>query len=116
MSTPSFPRTRAKSIQDSLDEQTGNRAGFATVIRHAQAFAALDRRIAEAIPEQLRSRIGVACVREDCLVIAAREAAAATRARLLAPRLLELAAAHWPRPLKHWRVIVTPDIEFDRAE
>jgi len=105
---------RAKSIRASLDEQAGSRAGFATAIRHAQAFAALDRCIVERIPEALRPRIGIACVRENCLVIAATEAAAATRARMIAPQLLELATAHWPKPLKHWRVIVTPGIQFNR--
>lgn len=109
-----FPETRAKSIRTRLDEQGNSRDGFATAIRHAQAFAALDRRIAGQIPEALRSRIGVACVREDCLVIAATEAAAATRARMIAPQLLQLAAANWPKPLTHWRVIVTPDVRFER--
>jgi hypothetical protein len=105
---------RAKSIRTSLDEQGSSRGGFATAIRHAQAFAALDRRLVERIPEALRSKIGVACVREDCLVIAATEAAAATRARMMAPQLLELASASWPKPLTHWRVIVTPGIHFHR--
>lgn len=106
--------TGAKSIQASLDEQRGKRDGFATAIRQAQAFAALDRRIVAGIPEALRPKIGIACVREDCLVLAATEAGSATRARMIAPQLLELAAANWPRPLKHWRVIVTPGIRFER--
>lgn len=108
--------TRAKSIRASLEEQRNSRDGFATVIRHAQACAALDRRIIEAIPETLRPKIGVACVREDCLVLAATEAAVATRARMIAPQLLELAAAHWPQTLRRWRVIVAPGIHFDRQD
>ena len=108
------PDPSALPLNRRIDEIGRGANGFGQALRQARAYAALDRRLAEHLPQALRHRIGIACVREDCLVIAASEPAAATRARLIAPELLKHAARQWPTPLKHWRVVVVPGIEFER--
>lgn len=74
---------------------------------------ALNARVREAIPENARGEIGIACVEGDCLVIAAASAARATQARLLAGSLLEAAGNHWPETLARTRVIVAPGLNME---
>jgi len=85
------------------------------MLREARAFAALDRQLAPEIPAAARAGIGIARVRDDTLVIAAIDAAHATRARMLGPTLLDAAGRLWPRPLKHWHVVVSPQARFERG-
>ncbi|GAB4169297.1 MAG: hypothetical protein Kow0020_02980 [Wenzhouxiangellaceae bacterium] len=80
----------------------------------AKAFAALDRELSPLLPEALATRIGVACVRDRTLVLAAADAAAAARARLMAAELMRRANTLWPEPVTHWKVVVVPEIRFDR--
>lgn len=108
------PDPSAPPLQARIDQIGRGAGGFSRVLREARSHAALDRRLAEHLPAPLRARIGIACVREDCLVIAASEPAAATRARLIAAQLLDQANQFWPKPLKHWRVVIVPGIEFER--
>jgi len=109
----SSPRRPAvTSIATSRDASGGG--GFNRLLRELGRFSALDRRLAEHFPAPIRDRVGVARVRGDCLVLAARDPVAAARARLLGPTLLARAAEIWPSPLANWRVVVCPDVEFSR--
>lgn len=87
--------------------------GIGQALRRAEAYMALNARVREAIPENARGEIGIACVEGDCLVIAAASSARATQARLLAGALLQAAAALWPEKLARTRVIVTPGLKMD---
>lgn len=71
---------------------------------------ALNRRLAPLIPQAARGEVMVACVDDDCLVIAASSAARATQARLLAGSLLEAAQSHWPGKLTRSRIIIAPNL------
>ncbi|HMB38556.1 MAG TPA: DciA family protein [Wenzhouxiangellaceae bacterium] len=84
--------------------------GLGQTLRRAEAYMALNARLAHLIPEQARGEIMIACVDGDCLVIAAASSARATQARLLADQLLEAARKHWPRALARSRIIVAPDL------
>lgn len=84
--------------------------GLGQALRRAEAYIALNARLAELIPESARGQIMVACVDGDCLVIAAASSARATQARLLADSLLEAARRHWPGELARSRIVVAPEI------
>lgn len=85
--------------------------GLAGALRAARAYRELNRRLAPGLPESARDAVRVACVEGDCLVIAAASPTWASRARMLAPELLEQAAALWPQALNEWRVVVAPGME-----
>ena len=108
----SSPRRPAVTSIATSSDARGD--GFNRLLRDLGRFSALDRRLAEHIPAPIRERVGVARVRGDCLVLAARDPVAAARTRLLAPTLLARAAEFWPAPLANWRVVVCPDVEFTR--
>lgn len=84
--------------------------GLGQVLRRAEAYLALNARLADLVPEHARGEIMIACVDGDCLVIAAASPARATQARLLADTLLEGARKYWPGELARSRIIVAPDL------
>ena len=92
------------------DEIARGQGGLGQALRRAEAYLALNARLADIVPERARGEIMVACVDGDCLVIAAASPARATQARLLADTLLEAARKHWPGELARSRIIVTPDL------
>lgn len=104
--TPAAERGGARRA-DAIARAQG---GLAQALRRAEAYMALNGRLAELIPEQARGEIMVACVDGDCLVIAAASSARAAQARLLAASLLQAARDHWPGKLERSRVIVTPGL------
>ena len=91
----------------------GDRGGSARALRQARAYLALNTRLQARIPENARSRIAIACVEGDCLVIAAASPASASQARLLADSLLEAARDHWPDSLTRTRIIVVPGLKME---
>jgi hypothetical protein len=106
---------------DPADRRSGDRridaiarddARLAAVLRSTEAYAALNRRVADAVPASAHGEIGIARVDGDCLVIAAASPARATQARLAADALLRAARQHWPEPLRRTRVIVAPGISL----
>ncbi len=84
--------------------------GLGRALRRAEAYLALNARLADLIPERARGDILIACVEGDCLVIAAASSARATQARLLADTLLEAARKYWPGELARSRIIVAPKL------
>lgn len=93
----------------SVSEISGADAGLSRLLRRAQAYAALNRRLQAEMPEAARERIRVACVEGDCLVLAASSPAWASRARVLAEGLRASAEELWPTPVRRTRVIVMPE-------
>ncbi len=93
-----------------VDTIARGQGGLGQALRRAEAYMALNTRLAELIPEKARGEIMIACVDGDCLVIAAGSSARAAQARLLATSLLEAAQKHWPEKLARSRVIVTPEL------
>jgi len=89
------------------------RAGPGQALRQAQAYLALNARLRERIPENARGHIAIACVEDDCLVIAATSPARASQARLLAEPLLAEARHHWPGKLTRSRIIVAPGLNME---
>ena len=95
-----------------VDSVARNRSGFGRLIRRAEAYAALNRRVGDASPASARGEIGLACVEDDCLVIAAASSTRATQARLAADEILAAARRWWPEPLSRARVVVTPGLDL----
>jgi len=93
------------------DDIARGQSGLSQALRRAEAYIALNARLADLIPERARGEIMIACVDGDCLVIAAASSARAAQARLLATSLLEAAQKHWPGKLSRSRVIVAPGLE-----
>jgi hypothetical protein len=91
-----------------IDSIARSKGGFGGLLRETEAYIALNKRIAHAVPASARGEIGIACVEGDCLVIAATSSARATQARLAADAILEAAQRCWPRPLKRTRIVVAP--------
>lgn len=81
-------------------------------LRLARTYADLNERVLASLPDSAHGRIRIACVEDDCLVIAATTPAWASRARMLAEDLLDAAAALWPTALTRTRVIVVPEEAF----
>lgn len=106
--TPQLPQKRDRARR--ADVIAREQGGLGQALRRAEAYMALNARLAELIPEAARGEIMVACVDGDCLVIAAASSTRATQARLLANSLLEAARRHWPGELTRSRIIVTPEI------
>lgn len=106
-STSSTGDRRGARRADAIARAQG---GLGQALRRAEAYLALNGRLADLIPENARSEIMVACVDGDCLVIAAASSARAAQARLLATSLLQAARQHWPGHLARSRVIVTPEL------
>jgi hypothetical protein len=109
MKTGSGHRGGGTRRVDSIARDSG---GFGGLMRETEAYIALNRRVADAIPASARGQVGIACVDGDCLIIAAASPARATQARLAADAILEAAQKCWPRPLTRTRVIVTPGISL----
>ncbi len=92
--------------EKSLHQVVGGNRGLDKLLKAGRLFEELDRVVQPILPEQARGRIQVACIEEDCLVLAAASPAWASRARLLADTALAEANRHLPDPLKRTRVIV----------
>jgi hypothetical protein len=92
--------------EKNANQIAGEDRRLATLMRAAGAFEALDRRIQPVLPESARGHIRVACVEDDCLVVAADSPAWASRARLQAVSILEAARQIWPDELTRARIIV----------
>jgi hypothetical protein len=96
--------------EKSLDQVAGNSQRLVTLLKAGRLFDELDRQVQAVLPEQARGQIQVACVEDDCLVLAAASPAWASRARLLADRLLNEVNRQLDPPLRRTRVIVAPKI------
>ncbi|MDT8409494.1 MAG: DciA family protein [Wenzhouxiangellaceae bacterium] len=107
-------RTSRGRSWEQLDGIARGNSGLAKVLRQAESYIALNRRIRDRLPESVRGEIGVARVSGACLVIAAASPARATQARMLASALLQAAANDWPDELTETRIIVVPGIRFER--
>ena len=92
--------------EKNLDQVAGADRRLNTLLKAGRLFEELDGAVQPTLPEQARGMIQVACVEEDCLVLAAASPAWASRARLLASTVLAEANRHLPEPLKRTRVIV----------
>ena len=90
----------------------GDRSGPGHALRQARAYLALNARLQALIPESARGRIAIACVEDDCLVIAAASSASASQARLLTDSLLDAARHYWPDRLTRARIIVMPGLNL----
>ncbi len=93
-------------LEKSLDQVAGDDRRLNMLLKAGRLFEELDRAVQPALPESARGMIQVACIEDDCLVLAAASPAWASRARLLAETLLAEANRHLPDPLKRTRVIV----------
>ncbi len=95
--------------EKNLDQVAGNSQRLVSLLNAGRLFDELDRLIQPLLPEQARGQIQVACVEDDCLVLAASSPAWASRARLLADTLLNEVNRYLDQqPLKKTRVIVVP--------
>lgn len=96
--------------EKSLEQVAGADRRLDTLLKAGRLFDALDQHIQPVLPEAARGRIQVACVEDDCLVLAAASPAWASRARLLAQTILNEANRHLPEALKRTRVIVVESL------
>ncbi len=92
--------------EKNLDQVAGADRRLNSLLKAGRLFEEIDRAVQPALPEQARGKIQVACIEDDCLVLAAASPAWASRARLVASTLLAEANRHLPEPLKGTRVIV----------
>lgn len=99
-----------------MEQQLRRRSDFASLLREAEAYLELNRRIGAAIPGSARAEIGIARIVDGCVEIAAASPARATQARLAADAILQAARQHWPADLRSTRVVVTPGIRFGESE
>jgi hypothetical protein len=95
-----------KRPESSAQDIAGKDRQLATLMRAAQAFEALDRRVQAVLSDTSRGRVRVACVNQGELVLAAESPAWATRARLEAACCLEAAREVWPQAIRSVKVIV----------
>jgi hypothetical protein len=100
-----------KRAEKAIDQVSSGDKRLATLLRAGRIFDELDRRLQPELAENSRGHIQVACVDGDCLVLAATSPAWASRARLEAPGLLEVARKIWPEDLRRTRVIVAPPVD-----
>jgi len=84
--------------------------GLATLLATAHALNRLDARLRKALPDSMRSHIGLACLEDNTLVLAATSPAWASRARLIASDLLYEANQTLDKPLRRTRVIVVESL------
>ena len=104
-------QSRARRVSAIEDD----RSGPGQALRKARAYMALNARVKHLIPETARGRIAIACVEDDCLVIAASSSASASQARLLADSLLKAASHHWPDRLTRTRIMVMPGLNMEAS-
>ena len=98
-----------KKSEKNLGEIADSNQRLLSLLNAGRLFDALDRVVQPLLPEQARGQIQVACVEDDCLVLAASSPAWASRARLLADTLLNEVNRYLDQqPLKKTRVIVVP--------
>lgn len=86
--------------------------GLGAALRHAEACAALNRKLADLIPADARAELGVVRIEQDCLVIAAASGTRATQARRLSSALIRAADRLWPSPIRRSRIIVKPGLNL----
>ncbi|MEE4297296.1 MAG: DciA family protein [Wenzhouxiangella sp.] len=98
-----------KGEKEPLEIAGGNKA-LQRLLRAQRLYQALDERIQPLLPPEAKGKIQIACVDQNTLVIAAANAAWASRARLEAAKILATAAQLWPEKLSKTRVIVSPGL------
>lgn len=98
--------TRARSVREITRSASGQAGGLRQALRRAEAYLALNERLAPTLPESMRGKVRVACVEDGVLVLAAPSPAWATQARLQQTSLLDAARRLWPTPLTGVRVII----------
>jgi len=81
-------------------------------LSHAEACAALNRKLADLIPADARTELGVVRVEHDCLVIAAASGSRAAQARRLSGELIRAAGQLWPSPIRRSRIFVKPGLNL----
>jgi len=86
--------------------------GLGAALRHAEACAALNRKLADLIPADARTELGVVRVEHDCLVIAAASGSRAAQARRLSGELIRAAGQLWPSPIRRSRIFVKPGLNL----
>lgn len=84
--------------------------GLTTLLATAHALNRLDARLRKALPDSMRSHIGLACLEDNTLVLAATSPAWASRARLITSDLLYEANQTLDKPLRRTRVIVVESL------
>jgi|GEM_PF-3452536 len=110
---PSAESSRLAGKPRHTREIAAGQPGLAAALRQAESYLALNRRLRDSLPPQMRGRVGVACIDQDCLVLAAATPELATRARLNAASILTAARQWWPTALKRSRIIVVPGLELE---
>lgn len=99
-----------KAAERSVEQITGRHRGLGRLMETAREFDRLDRKIQAQLPDSMRGRIRLACIEDDCLVLAAAGPAWASRARLMAGELLDVTNRQLDGQLKRTRVIVVPEL------
>lgn len=97
---------RARSVREIARSVDSRGDGLRLALRRAEAYLALNQRLAPLLPEAMREQVRVACIEERTLVIAASTPTWATKARLQQHQLLEQARGLWPTPLDTIRIII----------
>jgi hypothetical protein len=97
---------RARSVRDIARAADSRGDGLRLALRRAEAYLALNERLAPNLPEAMRPHVRVACIEQRTLIIAATTPAWATQARLQQHQLLEQARSLWPTPLDSIRIII----------
>ncbi|NKI34321.1 DUF721 domain-containing protein [Wenzhouxiangella sp. XN79A] len=101
--------TRARNVREIARDAGGQAGGLRQALRRAEAYLALNERLAPMLPDSMRDAVRVACIEDTTLVLAAASPARATQARLQQAVVLEAASRLWPTPLTEVRVIIVPD-------
>jgi hypothetical protein len=100
---------RGRKEREISDVSEGHES-LARLMATARALDQLDARLKQVLPGNMREHIGLACIEDDTLVIAATGPAWASRARLMAEDLLREANRHLDDRLRRTRVIVVPKL------
>jgi hypothetical protein len=101
---------RARSVREIARSSDSRGDGLRLALRRAEAYLALNARLAPALPAALREQVRVACIEDRTLVMAASSPGWATQARLQQHQLLEAAKALWPTPLDSVRIIIAAPV------
>lgn len=84
--------------------------GLGRLLATARALDRLDASLRQVLPGSMRDHIGLACIEDKTLVLAATSPAWASRARLMAEDLLKEANRQLDERLEGTRVIVVPQL------
>lgn len=91
-----------------IGEVSERHQGLSRLLATARALDRLDADLRQMLPGSMREHVGVACIENRTLVLAATSPAWASRARLMADNLLREANRHLDERLEGTRVIVVP--------